>query len=146
MKPVLGFNNEAQSWLQFSPRKFKKRDLASGHLQASDRSMISPWRPQQDSQLWNQKAGLRIQVARATVAGDGPRLVHILVFASVGQARPSRAIPQDSYHVGLSLGLGRPCGSTHQQQLQVTVPDRPFFGFTERAKNWLQILDQNFKN
>ena len=50
VKPVFGFNNEAQSWLQFSPRKFKKRDLASGHLQASDRSMISPWRPQQDSQ------------------------------------------------------------------------------------------------
>ena len=52
-------------------------------------------------------------MARATVAGDGPRLVHILVLAVVGQARPSRAIPQDSCHVGLSLRLGRPCGSTH---------------------------------
>ena len=37
MKPVLGFNNEAQNWLQFSPPKFEKRDLASDHLQASDR-------------------------------------------------------------------------------------------------------------
>ena len=80
------------------------------------------------------------------VAGDGLRLVHILVLAVVGQARPSRAIPQDSCHVGFSVRLGRPCGSTHQQQLQVTVHDRPFFGFTERAENWLQILHSDFKN
>ena len=50
VKPVFGFNNEAQNWLQFSSRELEKRELASDHLQASDRSMISPWRPQQDSQ------------------------------------------------------------------------------------------------
>ena len=117
VKPVFGFNNEAQNWLQFSRRKFEKRDLASDHLQASDRSMISSWRPDKIPNIWTHKAGLRIQVARATVAEDKSQLVHILVFASVEQARLLRAIPLNSCHVGLFFKLGRPCGSTHQQQL-----------------------------
>ena len=57
VKPVFGFNNEAQTWLQFSTRKFEKRGLASDHLQASDRSMILSWRPQQDSQPVDPQSG-----------------------------------------------------------------------------------------
>jgi hypothetical protein len=141
MKPVLGFNNEAQNWLQFSLRKIRKGDTAGGGLQAPNRSMISSWRPQQDSQplgppsSTNDTGGQGDGCGGWTSAGAHTRPCR-------GQAGPSRAIPRDSCHVGLPLRLGRPCGSTHQQQLQVTVAhfhflashSGPRIGFRSRAQ------------
>ena len=113
MKPKIGFNfRPFLSKKGTSPVVIYKPRIAA-RSRHGDRSK-SP-------SLRTHKARFRIQMARATVAGDGPRLVHTLVLAVVGQARPPRAIPQDSCHVGPCLRLGRPCGSTHQQQLQVTV-------------------------
>ena len=130
VKPVFGFNNEAQIWLQFSPRKFEKRDLASGHLQASDRSMISPWRLQQDSQPLDPQSSTRDTGGQGdgcggwTSAGAHTRPW----FRWTGQTFASNSAGQLSCEPSLEVR------NAMWERTPAATPgngiSRPFFGFT----------------
>ena len=122
MKPVFGFNNEAQNWLQFSAFFVHKRDLASGHLQASDRSKISPWRPQQESQPSDRQS--KIQDTDGQGDGCGGRTsasAHTRPCCRwTGPTSASNSAGQLS--CGPLLEVRKAMWEhTHQQQLQVTV-------------------------